>query len=142
MNETYTRFGHPNPKLIIWIESAKASPRGESLLYWHLQRLSLETQEVAVDYDCNAPKQLPRDVTHIIAGKTICKQMTDASFVKYKYCKLLGRPIWLIHSFEYNLVSAAISYEINRTIYLAAESAGLLPKVNLQIPIYEHFLQR
>lgn len=139
MSETFIRFGHPNPKLIIWIESAKASPRGESLLYWHLKRLSLETQAVAVDYDCNAPKQLPREQTHVIAGKTICKPLTDASFVKYKHMKLLGRPIWLSHGFEYGLVTPAINYEINRLLYLAAQAAGLKPVDNMSVPMFPHF---
>lgn len=136
------RIGHPEPKLIIWIESEKSSPRGEALIHWHLKRLSLQTQEIAVDYDCNAPKTLPFDITHIVSGKNICKPMTGAPFVKYKYVKLLGRPIWISHSFEYGLVDAAENYCINRLLFVAASSAGLSPLVDLTVPMYQHFTTR
>ena len=114
----YKRFGHANPKMIIWIESEKSSTRGEALICWHLQRLSLTTQEVAVDYDCNAPTCLPREIVHVVAGKNICKSMTDASFVKYKYMKLVGRNIYISQGFEYGLVAPAENYEINRILFL------------------------
>lgn len=147
MKEKNKRFGHPEPKLIIWLEAEQivkgkrsgSSPRGEALAYWHLRRLSLNTQEVAFDYDVNAPKYFPREQTHVICGKGICKKLTGETFDKHKYIKLLGREIWICHSFEYMLVNAGDNYEANRLLYLAAQSCGLSPLVDLTVEMYQHF---
>lgn len=140
MSEEYKRFGHDNPKMVIWLHAEKSSPRGEALAYWHLKRLSLATQSVAFDYDVNAPKYFDRETTHVVCGKKVCKVLTGAVFDKTKYTKLLGRNIWICHGFEYGLVDAAENYCINRLLFLASQAAGLEPEVDLTVPMYQHFV--
>ena len=132
------RWGHPSPKLVLYVEFQKASPRGEALIVWHLKRLSLIEQAVAVDYDCNYAFPDGGE-TQLICGKTICKPCTGASFAKCNYTKLMGRNIWIGHSFEYALMGAAENYEINRILYLAAIHAKLTPVVDTTVPLFEHF---
>ena len=139
-----SRFGHQNPKLVVWVEAEKSSPRGESLLCWHLKRLSLTLQAVAVDYDVNSPKGgVPSSgIVSLVCGKNIVKALTGVSFVKYKYMKVMGRPIWLSQGFEFGLVNASENYEISRVMFLAAQQAGLEPKIDFSVEQFQHFIKK
>lgn len=137
------RYGHPKPKLVIWVPD-DISPRAESLLVWHLKRLSLVEQEVAVDYACNYVKPVGEHygLTYVIAGKDLCKPLTSYTFAKVKYMKLIGQKIWISHGFGYGLVDAGENQAINRLLYLAAECAGTPPIVDLTVPLFQHFIQK
>jgi len=135
------RWGHPNPKLVLYVQYEKSSPRGEALIVWHLQRLKLVEQEIAVDYDVNYAFPDGGE-TQLVCGKTICKPCTGATFAKCNYTKLVGRNIFISHSFEFGLMGASENYEINRILYLAAKHAKLAPEVDLTVPLFQHFTEK
>lgn len=144
-------IGHENPKLRIYLEwnpdkkKVYNNKRIFDYLVWHLRRLSLAKQEVAIDWDVNY--HFYKGETSILMGEKCSKNCVGhlykpGFFKRYKYDRLPLSKRFISASPMAALVSAGEAYRISRMLYLAAEFAGLKPKIDLTVPMFTDYIER
>lgn len=157
-NNAAKGWGNPEAKLVIVLDSP-GDVMAEKLLVWILQKLSLTSNDVWVDYTFKCPieskvkKELyltyhktcwethSRNEIENNVSLVLCGNYSVILLADEKMKELHGRKAetgaWCIYSMAYLLMNPAECVDAYRCIYKAAEEAGLKPKMNMDLPVFK-----